>query len=55
MKTEDVGSVPICEDRQSRRLVGIVTDRDLAIQIIAAGKDPNMVKARDVMTRGPNM
>src|SRR5438067_1145889 len=53
MKTENVGSIPICEDRNSKKLVGIVTDRDLAIQVVAAGKDPNTVKASDVMTGNP--
>lgn len=53
MKTEDVGSVPVCEGRESRKLVGIVTDRDLAIQVVAAGKDSNSVKVKDVMTREP--
>ena len=53
MKTEDVGSVPVCEGRESRKLVGIVTDRDLAIQVVVAGKDPNSVKVKDVMTREP--
>ena len=53
MKTEDVGSAPVCEGRDNRKLVGIVTDRDLAIQVVAAGKDPNTVKVRDVMTRDP--
>jgi len=33
--------------------MGIVTDRDLAIGVIAAGKDPNSVTAKDVMTRDP--
>src|SRR5437762_8048757 len=28
MKTENIGSVPICEDRHGRKLLGIVTDRD---------------------------
>jgi CBS domain-containing protein len=53
MKTENVGSLPICEDRDTKKLVGIVTDRDLALEVIAAAKDPNSVKARDVMTRDP--
>src|SRR5437867_12197987 len=53
MKTENVGSIPICESRDSKKLVGIVTDRDLAIQVIAAAKDPNSVKAADVMSRNP--
>ena len=53
MKTENVGSLPICESRDTRKLVGIVTDRDLALEVIAASKNPNSLKARDVMTRDP--
>ena len=53
MKTEDIGAVPVCESRRSRTLVGIVTDRDLAIHIVAEGRDPHSVFARDVMTRHP--
>jgi len=53
MKTEDIGSVPICEDRQSKKLVGIVTDRDLALQIVAESRDANSTKVRDIMTRQP--
>jgi CBS domain-containing protein len=53
MKTENVGSLLICDDRQTKNLLGIVTDRDLALEVIAAAKDPNTVKARDVMTRDP--
>jgi Predicted signal-transduction protein containing cAMP-binding and CBS domains len=53
MKIENVGSLPICEDRGTRKLIGIVTDRDLTLEVIAAGKDPNNVKAKDVMTRDP--
>ena len=50
MKTQDVGSVPICE---SKRLLGIITDRDLALQIVAEGRDAASVKARDIMTKQP--
>ena len=53
MKTENIGAIPICEDRGTKRLVGIVTDRDLAIRVVAAAKDPNSVKAKDVMTSEP--
>ena len=53
MKTENVGAIPICESRDSKKLIGIVTDRDLAIKVVAAGKDPHSVKASDVMTRNP--
>jgi CBS domain-containing protein len=53
MKTEDVGSLPVCEGRSNRKLVGIVTDRDLTIHVVAEGRDPNSILARDVMTRNP--
>ena len=53
MKIGDVGSIPVCESRQSRRLIGIVTDRDLAIQVVADGRDPNTTLLKDVMTREP--
>jgi CBS domain-containing protein len=53
MKTEDVGSIPVCESRQSRKLVGIVTDRDLALLVVAEGRDANGTLVQDVMTRQP--
>jgi CBS domain-containing protein len=52
MKTEDVGSVPICESH-SRTLVGIITDRDLAIQVVAEGRDANTTTIDDIMTHEP--
>ena len=53
MKTENVGSIPVCESRQSRRLIGIVTDRDLAIQVVAEGRDGTNTLVQEVMTREP--
>jgi CBS domain-containing protein len=38
MAQEDVGPVPIVEDG---RLVGIVTDRDIVVRVVAEGRDPN--------------
>ena len=53
MKTEDVGSIPVCEDRHSHKLIGILTDRDLVLQVVAEGRDANNVKTQDVMTAQP--
>ena len=53
MKVGDIGSLPVCESRESRKLAGIVTDRDLVLKVVADGRDPNSVYARDVMTRNP--
>jgi CBS domain-containing protein len=52
MKTENIGSVPICEDRHGKKLLGIVTDRDLALQVVAENRDAS-TKVQDVMTREP--
>lgn len=49
MKKHDCGFVPIGEND---RLIGAVTDRDLAIRGIAAGKDPNKTQIRDVLSKG---
>lgn len=53
MKTDNIGCVPICEDRHSKKLVGVITDRDLALKVVAEGRNPNQALAQDVMTRQP--
>lgn len=51
MQSEDVGPIPIVENLESRNLVGIVTDRDIALRAVARGLDTRTTTARDVMTR----
>lgn len=51
MKDRDIGPVPIVEDKISKKLLGIVTDRDLAIKVVAAGLDPRTTPVKEVMTR----
>ena len=51
MKHENVGSIPVIENAQTKKLVGIVTDRDLAMTIVAEGLDAKSTKAEAVMTR----
>src|SRR5262249_43763793 len=43
----DAGALPVAEND---RLVGMITDRDIAVRAIAAGRDPT-TKVRDVMSR----
>jgi CBS domain-containing protein len=50
MKSEDVGSIPIVTDKSKKTLEGIVTDRDLALKVVAEGLDPKAKKVVDVMT-----
>src|SRR5256885_2034591 len=47
MRDKDCGVVPIVDD--ARRVVGIITDRDLAIRGIAAGKSPD-TRLSELMT-----
>lgn len=49
MKKFDVGALPVSEND---RLIGMVTDRDVAVRAIANGKDASKLTARDIMTRG---
>src|SRR3954470_14834196 len=45
MKEKDVGIVPVVE---GGRLVGTVTDRDIAVRVVAEGKDPRSVRVREI-------
>lgn len=49
MQREDTGAVPVVESTDSRRLVGMVTDRDIAIRVVAEGRDGD-TRVSEVMT-----
>jgi CBS domain-containing protein len=51
MKKENVGSIPVIDTEKTKKVVGIVTDRDLAMKIVADGGDPKTTSVSDVMTR----
>src|SRR5262245_51259267 len=51
MKREDIGPVLIVHNDRSRQLIGIVTYRDLALKVVAEGRDPQKTKVEEVMTR----
>jgi CBS domain-containing protein len=48
MKGEDAGIAPIVEDG---RLVGVVTDRDIVVRVIAEGRDPHETKVEDIASQ----
>jgi CBS domain-containing protein len=52
MKEYDCGSIPVVDKLETRRLVGILTDRDLAIRGLAAGKGPD-TPVRELLTYEP--
>jgi CBS domain-containing protein len=51
MKQNDCGAIPVVAD--GGKLVGIVTDRDIVLRVVAAGKDPRSTPVSAVMTADP--
>jgi CBS domain-containing protein len=51
MKRDNIGSIPVVDDEKTQKIIGIVTDRDLALKIVAEGGDANSIKVELVMTR----
>jgi CBS domain-containing protein len=50
MVDNDCGEIPVVDNHESRRPVGVVTDRDIAIRTVARGINPLDVTAADCMT-----
>jgi CBS domain-containing protein len=42
----DIGALPVCNPQ--KRLEGMITDRDIAVKVVAAGMDPKSTKVRDL-------
>lgn len=54
MRTHHVGDLVVVEDRGGRKHpVGIVTDRDIVVEVVAAGVNPDSLKVGDIM--GPDV
>jgi CBS domain-containing protein len=48
LKSRDIGSVPVVD---GRKVVGVLTDRDIAIRGVAEGRDPASTKASEAMSK----
>ncbi|MBZ9609141.1 CBS domain-containing protein [Clostridium estertheticum] len=51
MKEHNIGSIPV--NTKEKKVIGIVTDRDIILRCVAEGKDVKMQKVRDIMTSNP--
>lgn len=49
MRQLDVGALPVCE---GDRVLGMITDRDIAVRAVAEGRDPSRTPVREIMTTG---
>jgi CBS domain-containing protein len=50
MVEHDCGEIPVIDNMQSKRPVGVVTDRDITVRTVALGKNPLELRARDCMS-----
>jgi CBS domain-containing protein len=50
---QDVGSILVVNDQQSRTLVGIITDRDLCCSVVAQGLDPKTTAIEKYISLNP--
>ncbi len=50
MRDSDIGAVPVVESRESMRLVGVITDRDITIRHVAEGHSNNAMHVREHMS-----
>lgn len=49
MKDRNCGVLPVLDDEDT--IIGMVTDRDLVLRVLATGKEPVTTLARDIMTK----
>jgi CBS domain-containing protein len=53
MVEHDCGEIPVVENKDNPKPVGVITDRDITCRVVAAGKNPRQARVRDAMTSPP--
>ena len=53
MQQRGIGVLPVVQDPFTPRLVGVITDRDLCLHVVAGGRDPADVGIRECMNDDP--
>ena len=53
MQIQGVGALPVVTDHISKKLIGIVTDRDIALRVVGANRETKGTWVADVMTPNP--
>jgi CBS domain-containing protein len=51
MRNKDIGALLVVDDEENP--IGIITDRDIVVSIIANGENPEKILVKDVMTKKP--
>lgn len=47
----DCGAIPVVEDRDSMRAIGVITDRDIVVRVVAAGESCQDARVEQAMTK----
>ena len=50
MKDNDCGCIPVVENEDSKKPIGVITDRDICCRTVAEGKNPLDLTVKDAMT-----
>jgi CBS domain-containing protein len=53
LRDQDIGSMPVVLDQSSRKLAGVITDRDLCCNVVAQGLDPSQTKIDRIFSLHP--
>ena len=53
LRDRSVGAVPVVHDHESRKLIGVVTDRDLCCSVVASNLEGKGILVRQVLTKNP--
>jgi CBS domain-containing protein len=51
MKRHNIGALPVIGNLRGKKLVGIITDRDLAMNVVAEAHDPHTITVDQIMSR----
>lgn len=51
MAEHDCGDIPVIQDRDGRKLIGVITDRDITCRAVAEGRNPLELTAQDCMSK----
>ena len=53
LRDHDVGALPVVKDHLSRKLMGIITDRDLCCAVVASGVEAKAILIRRLLSKNP--
>lgn len=53
MVENDCGAIPVVEDQESWKPIGIITDRDITCRAVAEGRNPLELAAGDILSASP--